>query len=246
MIPKRTNSKPDLFGVSLGQVINLDHPLIKLADEFDWEAIRLEIEPSFCDVNGRPGADVRLVLGLFYLKAAFNLSDENLIARWVENPYWQWFCGFETMQHNPPIDPTTLSRWRSRLGAEKLEILLKQTIDVARNRNLLRDKDLKEVNVDTTVQPKAISFPTDSRLYFKMTRALVRTAKDSGIDLRQSYVRVTKKSQFQQGQYARARQMNRARKCQKKLHTILGRVTRDITRKVSQCFPKNRPIWKYC
>jgi transposase, IS5 family len=240
MIPKRTNSKPDLFGVSLGQVINLDHPLIKLADEFDWEAIRLEIEPSFCDVNGRPGADVRLVLGLFYLKAAFNLSDENLIARWVENPYWQWFCGFETMQHNPPIDPTTLSRWRSRLGAEKLEILLKQTIDVARNRNLLRDKDLKEVNVDTTVQPKAISFPTDSRLYFKMTRALVRTAKDSGIDLRQSYVRVTKKSQFQQGQYARARQMNRARKCQKKLHTILGRVTRDITRKVSQCFPKKQ------
>ena len=101
------------------------------------------------------------------------------------------------MQHKPPIDPTSLSRWRSRLGAEKLEILLKQTVDVARNRNLLRDKDLKEVNVDTTVQPKAIAFPTDSRLYFKMTRTLVRTAWNSGIDLRQSYVRVTQKSQYQ-------------------------------------------------
>ena len=110
MTPKRTESNPDLFEISLVQVINLNHPLVKLASEFDWEGIRQEIEPSFCDANGRPGADVRVVIGLFYLKSAFNLSDEQLLSRWVENPYWQWFCGFETMQHKPPIDPTTLSR----------------------------------------------------------------------------------------------------------------------------------------
>ena len=235
MTPKRTESNPDLFEISLVQVINLNHPLVKLASEFDWEGIRQEIEPSFCDANGRPGADVRVVIGLFYLKSAFNLSDEQLLSRWVENPYWQWFCGFETMQHKPPIDPTTLSRWRSRLGSDKIEILLKQTIDIAKQLKLLRHKDLCEVNVDTTVQPKAIAFPTDSRLYFKMTRVLVETARKAAILLRQSYVRVTKRLLFQQSQYARARQMNRARRCQKKLHTILGRLTRDISRKLTQC-----------
>ena len=105
MTPKRTESNPDLFEISLAQVINLNHPLIKLASEFDWEGIRWEIEPSFYDVNGRPGADFRVVIGLFYLKLAFNLSDEQLLSRWVENPYWKWFCGFETMQHKPPLIP---------------------------------------------------------------------------------------------------------------------------------------------
>jgi IS5 family transposase len=122
MTPKRTDASADLFGFSLVQLINLDHPLVRLSYEFDWEGIRREIEPSFCDANGRAVADVRVVVGLFYLKSAFNLSDEQLLARWVENPYWQWFSGFETMQHKPPNHTTTLSRWRSRLGADKLEV----------------------------------------------------------------------------------------------------------------------------
>jgi len=143
MTPKRTDASPDLFGFSLVQVIKMDHPLVRLSSEFDWERIRWEIEASFCDGNGRTGADVRVVVGLFYLKSAFNLSDEHLLARWVENPYWQWFCGFETMQHKPPIEPTTFSRWRSRLGADKLELLLKQTFDTAKQGNLLKSKDLK-------------------------------------------------------------------------------------------------------
>jgi IS5 family transposase len=84
-----------------------------------------------------------LWLGCFISKSAFNLSDEQLLARWVENPCWQWFCGLETMQHKPTTDPTTLSRWRSRLGADKLELLLKQTIDTAKQGNLLKSKDLK-------------------------------------------------------------------------------------------------------
>ncbi len=164
MTPKRVDDRPDLFQVALDRVINLDHPLAKHSEEFDWGLIRTEIEPSFCDTNGRPGADSRVAVGLFYLKSAFNLSDEQLLAGWVENPYWQWFCGFRTMQHEAPIDPTTLTRWRSRLGAEKLELLLKQTLEIARDRKLLKRRDLADVNVDTTVQPKAIAFPTDSRL----------------------------------------------------------------------------------
>ena len=131
MTPKRTDAQPDLFDRSLFGLINMNHPLVKLAGQFDWESLRGEVAPSFCDDNGRPGADSRVVLGLFYLKSAFNLSDENLIAHWVENVNWQWFCGFQTMQHKSPIDPTTLSRWRSRLGADRSEILLKQTIELS-------------------------------------------------------------------------------------------------------------------
>ena len=131
MTPKRTDAQPDLFDRSLFGLINMNHPLVKLAGQFDWESLRREVAPSFCDDNGRPSADSRVVLGLFYLKSAFNLSDENLIADWVENVYWQWFCGFQTMQHKSPIDPTTLSKWRSRLGADRLEILLKQMIELS-------------------------------------------------------------------------------------------------------------------
>jgi len=131
MTPKRTDAQPDLFDRSFFGLINRDHPLVKLAGEFDWENLRREVEPCFCDDNGRSGADTRLIIGLFYLKSAFNLSDENLIADWVENVYWQWFCGFQTMQHKSPIDPTTLSKWRSRLGADRLEILLKQMIELS-------------------------------------------------------------------------------------------------------------------
>lgn len=235
MTPKRTDGKPDLFDIPLARVIDLDRPLVKLAATFDWEGIRREIEPVFCDSNGRPAADVRVVVGLLYLKSAFNLSDEQLIDRWVENPYWQWFCGFEVMQHRSPVDPATLSRWRSRLGADRLVILLKKTIEVATSKKLLPLKDLKAVNVDTTVQPKAIAFPTDSRLYCKMIRTLVRISQKADLNLRQSYIRVSKIELVKQGRYARAKQMRRAGKCQRKLRTYLGRLTRDIERKLDQC-----------
>jgi len=233
MLPKRTDCVPNLFTVSLKKVISLDHPLVKLADQIDWEAIRREIEPAFCDDNGRPGADVRVVIGLFYLKHAFDQSDEDLIARWVENPYWQWFCGFTVMQHESPIDDSTLSRWRSRLGAEKLEVMLQQTIQVARNMGQVRKQHLENINVDTTVQPKAIAFPTDSRLYFKATHTLVRLAKNAGLKLRRSFTFVNKKLLVGQGRYARARQFKRARKCERKLRTNLGRVLRDVSRKLT-------------
>jgi transposase, IS5 family len=137
-----------------------------------------------------------VVLGLLYLKSAYSLSDEQLLKRWVENPYWQWFCGYETMQYQAPIDPTTLSRWRSRLGSEKLEILLKQTLEVAKRRKFLDAGDLDLVNVDTTVQPKAIAFPTDTRLYYKMIRILGRLAKKAGLEVRQSLACHQKSPQY--------------------------------------------------
>ena len=137
------------------------------------------------------------------------------------------------MQHKPPIDPTTLSRWRSRLGAERLEILLQQTIQVARRTGQLRKPQLEKINVDTTVQPKAIAFPTDARLYFKAARSLVRLAQNAGVVLRRSYKFTNITLLVMQGRYARAKHYRRARKCERKLRTHLGCLLRDVSRKLT-------------
>ena len=127
-----------------------------------------------------------------------------MVERLLENPYWQYFCGFEYFQHDLPVDPTTLVKWRKRVGAEKLELLLKETIEAARRCQVLKRSDLKRVNVDTTVQEKAIAFPADSGLNQKMRIKLVKAAGDREIKLCQSYVRKGKKSLIMQSRYRHA------------------------------------------
>ena len=105
------------------------------------------------------------MVGLLYLKHAFDESDESLVARWVENPYWQFFCGFDYLQHRLPIEPSSLSRWRDRIGASGMERLLAATIDAALGAGAVKPSSFERVTIDTTVQPKAIAFPTDSRLW---------------------------------------------------------------------------------
>ena len=178
-----------------------------------------------------PGVNTQLMVGLMYLKHAFDESDESVVARWVENPYWQFFCGCQYMQHELPIDPSMMSKWRKRVGAQRMEKLLEATIHAALAMKAIKPPELAKVNVDTTVQEKAIAFPTDARLYQKMRIALVRRAKQVGIRLRQSYRFTGRKVLFRQSRYAHARQMRRAAKMTRKLKTILGRVTRDIERK---------------
>jgi IS5 family transposase len=220
-----------LFGARLSELLNPDHPLYVLAERIDWSQFDSAIDACYADELGRPGVNTRLMVGLLYLKHAFDESDESVVARWVENPYWQFFCGLCYMQHELPIDPSSLSRWRKRVGAERLEKLLETTIHTALAMKAVRPRDLQKVNIDTTVQEKAIAFPTDARLYHKMRVALVRRARSLGIPLRQNYRFKGKKLLAKQGRYAHARQMKRAAKMTRQLKTILGRVVRDIQRK---------------
>jgi IS5 family transposase len=143
---------------------------------------------------GRPGLPIRLLVGLHYLKHAYNVSDEAVVERFLENPYWQYFCGFEYFQHKFPLDPTTLVKWRKRIGPKGMEKLLQVTIETAKSKEYVTEKHLERVNVDTTVQEKAVAFPTDARLYHKARRILVRLAKREGIDLRQIYERLGKRA----------------------------------------------------
>lgn len=231
MQPKARPPQRELFGARLSELLNPEHPLYVLAERIDWSQFDTAIDACYADELGRPGVNTRLMVGLLYLKHAFDESDESVVARWVENPYWQFFCGCQYMQHELPIDPSSLSRWRKRVGAERLEKLLEATIHTALAMKAVRPQEFQQVNVDTTVQEKAIAFPTDARLYHKMRVALVRRATALGITLRQNYRFKSKKLLAKQGRYAHARQMKRAAKMTRQLKTILGRVVRDVERK---------------
>ena len=154
--------------------------------------------------TGRFGKSIRLIVGLHYLKYTFDFSDEAVLQGFLENPYWQYFCGFEYFQHEIPTDPSNMTRFRERGGKEKFEKLLHMLLMTAMNLDVINKNDLSKVNIDTTVQEKAISFPTDSRLYYKLLKRLVKLASERGIALRQSYVRKSKEALIKQSRYAHA------------------------------------------
>ncbi len=182
---------------------------------------------------GAPAKAIRLMVGLQYLKYAFDKSDESVVAHWVENPYWQYFCGYTHMQHDCPIHPTSMTKWRNRVGAERLEKLLTETIALAVRERHLPKQDLARVTVDTTVQEKNITHPTDSKLLYRCIEKLVDAAKNRDIPLRQSYIRVGKKAAIMAGRYAHAKQFRRMRGRLRKLRTYVGRLIRDIRRKAT-------------
>lgn len=231
MMTRNKTSEPhqgDLFKVFLRDLVDPAHPMVRLADQVDWKQFEEALAPVFADEQGRPSADVRLVIGLMYLKYAYDLSDADVVASWMENPYWQYFTGAVFFEHRPPIDSSSLTNWRKRIGEAGAEQMLAETLRTGLKTKLIRPKDLKRVNVDTTVQEKEIRFPTDARLYHRSLEVLVRLAKRHGICLRQTYVRVAKRSMLKLGGYAKAKQFKRAKRETKFLRTRLGRVLRDF------------------
>lgn len=216
----------ELFQQVLTELINLEHPLVKLAALIDWEVFQTQWSGFFPSKTGRPATPPRLIAGLLYLQHTFALSDEALIWSWVENPYWQHFCGEIHFQHEPPIDPSSLTRWRKRIGEAGVERLLSQSIDAARRGKVVKEKSFDKVIVDTTVMEKAIAFPTDSQLLEKGRQHLVKLAASLGIALRQNYNREAPRLAAQVARYAHAKQFRRMRAVIKTQRTILGRVWR--------------------
>src|SRR5215204_5436175 len=215
----------------LANLVNGRHPLVKLAQQIDWRSFDEYFGAYYSGGKGRPATSTRLMVSLHYLKYTHDLSDEAVVMGWVENPYWQYLSGMEFFCHDLPIDPSSMSRWRRRVGEAGSEELLRQTIETGLKLKVIKPSELRRVNVDTTVQEKHIRHPTDPRLYDRMRERLVAAARREGVVLRQSYVRVGKRLLAQQSRYAPARQWGRARGCTRKLRTILGRVIRDIERK---------------
>lgn len=224
------HAQPDLFRPRLLDIVDRAHPLVKLANSIDWASFENHLVPLFGDA-GRGAKPVRLMIGLQYLKFAFDQSDEGVVAAWVENPYWQYFCGGVFFEHTPPIDSSSMTKWRAYLKEAGVEKMLAETIRTGLRGGFVKKADFARVNVDTTAQEKNIRFPTDARLLDRSRERLVRRAQALSIALRQTYARVGKRALRMQSAYAAAKQFKRAAREERRLRTYLGRVVRDIARK---------------
>ena len=182
----------DIFRTPLKHFINFNHELCVLANKIDWEAVSEKFKGYYKDF-GRPSIPIRRMIGLVLLKYMYNLSDENVVDRWVENPYWQYFTGEVFFQIEKPMDPSEFVHFRKRIGEKGAEELLKLSIDL-----FGKEAKEKEVLIDTTVQEKNITFPTDTKLHKKIINKCNRIAESEGIVVRQSYKRVIKQLMIDQ------------------------------------------------
>jgi IS5 family transposase len=251
-------STPDFFRSRLDQMIDLRHPLAVLATRLPWASIEAAVAPKLAheakppkrvagvdlagafdgefgggiSPAGRPRLPIRLMVSLLYLKNSFNLSDEELVERWAENVQWQFFSGMDYYEPRLPCDATQIGRFRRLLGEDGIEQLLKATIDCAVNIKAVKPAELERVIVDSTVQPKAIAHPVDSRLLEIARHKVVAAAKRAGITLKQTYAAEGKTLRRKAGGYAHAKQFKRLRKTVKRQRTILGVVMREVQRKL--------------
>ena len=227
-------STSDLFQPPLLELINAKHPLVKLAEWIDGSVFETRWSALFTSRTGQPASSPRLIAGLLYLQHTFACSDDDLICTWIENPYWQHFCGETYFQHKRPIDPSSLTRWRQRIGEKGVEWLLTETIEAARRGKAVKASSFEKIIVDTTVMEKAVAYPTDSRLLERGRQHLVKLAGTLGIRLRQNYNRQAPRLAVKVGRYAHAKQFRRMQASLKALRTLVGRVWRDIDRKLDR------------
>ena len=227
----KTDKTPQLniYEVPLVQFINKNHELCQLAEKINWDDLEQDLSVYYCIDNGRPSIPIRKIVGVVFLKRMFNESDESVVDRWKENPYWQYFCGEVNFQHNWPFDPTELIKFRHRMGEKGMERILKQSIDLFSKREIKEN----QVLIDSTVQEKNITFPTDTKLQKRIIEKCRVIAKDEGIVLRQSYKRILKQLMIDQRFRQHPKRRKKARAAARKIKTIAGRVVRDLERKLN-------------
>lgn len=235
MKPKKIKqtAQVDLFKSELVNFIDHRNELFQLAHLIDWSVFEKEFGELHADNAGHPPIPTRIMVGLHYLKHAFGLSDEQVVMQWVENPYWQYFCGMQFFQHEFPIHPTSMTRFRQRIGEAGCELMLAETVNAGLQSKTIKRSSLDSVTVDTTVMENNVAFPTDSSLLNKAREKLVALAKTHGLKLRQSYQRVCKHLALKASRYFHAKQFRRGQKAVKKIRVRLGRVIRDVERKLT-------------
>ena len=220
----------NMYMTPLSHFIKGDHELILLSQKIDWDTLDKELSVYYCMDNGRPGIPIRKISGIVILKRMFDESDESVLDKWVENPYWQYFCGEVYFQHELPFDRTELIKFRQRIGEQGAERILACSIDLFPAKEIKE----KEVLIDTSVQEKNITYPTDTKLQAKIIKRCRKIAKKEGINLRQSYQRVLKQLMIDQRFREHPKRRKKANAAARKIKTIAGRVLRDLERGMDQ------------
>jgi IS5 family transposase len=224
----KRNNQQNLFKTRLTDLINLGHPLVKLADEVSWDKMEFEFQNLYSE-QGRPSIPIRKIAGLLLLKEMFKESDESVVERWIENAYWQYFTGEEFFQTKQPFDPSEFVHFRKRLKEEGLEFLLSQSVSLHP-----KAKNEKEVQIDTTVQEKNITFPTDAKLAKKVIDNWTKIAEKEGVKQRKTYKRVAKQHLRDDYFEHHPKRKKKAIMARKKLRTIGKRVIRELERKLPE------------
>ena len=226
--PKHT-PQLDLFH-GLADQLDQKHPLYQLANKINWSFFEDAFKKHYSEKMGKPAKPIRLMVSLLILKYVRNISDENLVEQWSENIYFQYFSGEQHFQANIPCVPTELVAFRQRIGEPGVELILQESIRV--NEPPEDNNTGVVVSVDTTVQEKNITYPTDDKLYKKIIKKCWAIADKEAIDLRQSYTRVVKHLSNLQRFKGTRHGARAARKANKKIQIIAGRLVREIARKL--------------
>lgn len=213
---------------ALADQLDQKHPLYLLANKINWSMFEDSFKKHYSEKMGKPAKPIRLMVSLLILKYGRNLSDENLVEHWSENLYFQYFSGEQNFQPNIPCVPTELVAFRQRIGEEGVELILKESIRV--NEPPDNNSAGVVVSVDTTVQEKNITYPTDDKLYKKIIKKCWIIAENESIDLRQPYTQVVKKLSNEQRFKNTKQGAKLARKAGKKIKIIAGRLVREIAR----------------
>lgn len=217
----------NLLQKTLMEQLNPKHPLMILAKNIPWDSIETQFE-KFYSTCGRPAKPIRLMSGLLLLKHLENLSDERLIEMWVSNPYYQYFCGYHEFQWRFPCDPTDLVYFRRRIGEEGCRELF--NISVGMHGDKAKESD---VIVDSTVQEKNITFPTDSKQHLKIIAKCRKIARLERITLRRSYAKELR-ARMRTLRFAKGKSTTpQQRKARKRVKTIAGILLRDLSRKLT-------------
>ncbi len=233
---------PSLFS-SLSDMLNQSHPLYKLADKIDWAKFDTAFAPLYCQNNGRPAKPIRLMCGLLILKHLRNLSDESLVEQWSENAYYQYFCGMPEFVPGAPCASSELLHFRNRIGEKGIELIFQESIRVNNEEDDDRHHDV--AFIDSTVQEKNITYPTDAKLHKKIVRKVLGIVHELGLPLRQSYTFVLKRVYRDQRFRNHPKNRNKALKADRKLRTIAGRLVRELKRNLGEHSLYNKLIERF-
>lgn len=226
MLSKQASSSQLSFYSTFEEQLSHRHPLYILANQIQWDVFEKAFAPLYSD-EGRPAKPIRLMVALLMLKHVRNLSDESVVEQWLENIYYQYFSGEKIYACGMPCEPSDLVHFRNRIGAEGIELIFKESIRVNG-----KDGGEKEATTDTTVQEKNITYPTDNKLHRKIIKQCIALAGKENIELRQSYTRTVKKLLMEQRFRNHPKNKGRARKADRKVKTIAGRLVRELERKL--------------